>query len=225
MMPNNAPLRCILQLFANVSAITLTMILATANAWAADEDNTKKQVRVIEPDKRVVEAKAAIIDTERFELGFYLGNLSVEDFGSNVVNGVELSYHINERWLAQVNYGQANIDRAAFETSQLQFLASEDRDFIYYAITGGYRFLKGRSFLGARNKYDSELYVIAGPEHVDFASNSEVGLHFGLSYRFVFTDWLTANVDFREHFFERSFIGDTKKTLNTELRFGVNALF
>ena len=224
MTPKITPSSSIPKRLLSQGPVALAMILTTAYVWC-DDDDAQTQVRVIEPDKRVVEAKAAIIDTERFELGFYVGNLSVEDFGSNVVNGLEFNYRITERWLAQVDYGRATIDRAAFESSSLQFLASEDRDFVYYAITGGYRFLKGRSFLGSRNKYDTELYVIAGPEHVEFAGNSEMGLHFGLSYKLVFTDWLTGNVDFREHLFERSFIGDSKKTLNTEFRIGVNALF
>lgn len=195
-----------------------------AVAWA-DEEDTDSRVRIIEPETRITEARSAAIDDERFELGFYLGNLSVEDFGSDLVSGVELSYHLTNDWLLQMNYGTATIDRAAFESSQRQFLSSSDRDFDYFALVSGFRLLQGRSFFGARSKYDSAIYLLAGPERVSFAGNDETGLAFGLSYRLVFTDWMTVNMDFREHMFKRDFIGDSKQTLNTEFRIGINALF
>jgi len=201
----------------------LIAVLISIDMVQAQE--TGPGIRVIEPDQNVAEAQAAAIDTERFELGLYLGSLSVEDFGSDIINGMEFSYHLTDRWLLQANYGIATIDRAAFETSQLQFLASADRDFKTFSLVGGYRLLRGRSFFGARKKYDSDIYVLAGPDRISFAANNEWGLNFGLSYRIVLTDWLTMNVDFREHFFKRNFIGDSKQTLNTEFRLGINGLF
>lgn len=192
---------------------------ASASVFAQQD-----RVRVIEPNTRVEAASPAAIDTERFELGAYLGSISVEDFGTDVVTGIEFNYHINSDWLVQFNYGIAEIDRAAFEVSS-SFLADSDRDFKYYSLAAGYRLFNGRSFFGMQGKYDSSIYLFAGPEQVSFAGNDEVGLNLGLSYRVVLTDWLTANIDFREHIFERDFIGESKQTFNTEFRVGVNALF
>ena len=216
----------------------LTILVAYAiTAWShfsaaqtnSSQNNQQQQtrpgIRVIEPDKDVNEARPAAIDTERYEIGIYLGNLSVEDFGSNLISGLELSYHLTEKVLLQGNYGKATIDRAAFESSQLQFLSDSDRDFKTLSLMAGYRFLQGRSFFGARKKYNSDIYFLAGPDRVSFAGSEEWGLNFGLSYRVVLTDWLTMNVDFREHLFKRDFIGDDKQTLNTEFRLGVNGLF
>lgn len=208
-----------------IGCITATAVSHVAVAQDEDSANSRSRVRIIEPDKNVTDAQAASIDTEKFQLGFYLGTLSVEDFGTEVISGLELTYHLNQRWFVQGNYGTATIDRAAFETSTLQFLADEDRDFEYFAITGGYRWLRGRSFLGANAKYSSDIYLLAGVEQVSFAANDETGLNLGLSYRVVLTDWMTLNVDFREHTFKRDFIGDSKQTFNTEFRVGINALF
>lgn len=207
--------------------LSVPFLFLTTNVWCQDEEDEggRERVRVVEPEPIGTESRAALIDTEKFELGFYLGSLSVEDFGNDVVSGVELSYRLNQRWFLQANYGMASIDRAAFESSQLSFLAEDDRDFEYLALVGGYRLIQGRSFFGARKKYGSEVFFLVGPEQVKFADNSEVGLVFGMSYRIVMTDWLTTNIDFREHFVEREFIGDSKKTLNTEFRVGFNFLF
>jgi len=202
----------------------LSIGLSSGTCFAADEE-TDSRVRIIEPDDRVTTAKPAAIDDERFELGAYMGSLSVEDFGTNVVTGIEFSYHLTSKWMLQFNYGQSSVDKAAFESSQQQFLSDSDRDFIYYGFIGGYKIFDGRSFLGARNKYNTGLYALAGAESVSFADNDETGFVFGLSYRLVLTDWLTANIDFREHMVKRSFIGDDKQTMNTEFRIGVNGLF
>ena len=209
---------------AGVLAI-LGCCAASLYAQDQDEQNNRQRVRIIEPDQAVTEAQAAAIDTEKFQLGAFIGTLSVEDFGTEIITGLELTYQLAPDWFIQGSYGTASIDRAAFETPQLQFLASSDRDFDYFAVLGGYRLLSGRSFLGARSKYNSDIYLLAGVEQVSFAANDEVGLNFGLSYRVVLTDWLTMNFDFREHSFKREFIGDDKQTYNTELRFGINSLF
>jgi outer membrane beta-barrel protein len=207
-----------------IAGITISCVIAQATAQEDQENRSQSRVRIIEPDKTITEAQPAAIDTEKFQLGFYLGTLSVEDFGTDVVTGLELTYHISSDWFVQGNYGVATIDKAAFETNQ-QFLASDDRDFEYFAITGGYRWIQGRSFLGSRSKYNSDIYLLAGAEQVSFAANDETGLNLGLSYRLVLTDWTTLNVDFREHMFKRDFIGDSKQTFNTEFRVGLNALF
>lgn len=189
-------------------------------SWAQDEN-----VRVIEPDKEGSEARYAAIDSEKFELGAYIGMLSVEDFGSDVVSGIELSYHFTPAWMLQLNYGEASVDEAAFETSDRSFLTESDRDFEYYSLVAAYRLLRGRSFIGSRNKYDSDIYLLAGPERVRFAGDREWGLGFGVSYRLVLADWVIANVDIREHLVKRTFIGDRKQTMNTELRIGFSWLF
>lgn len=190
-----------------------------SSAWSQGQDGG-----VITPEQRQTKTRAAMIDTQKYELGMYVGNLSVEDFGNDVVSGVELSYRINRKWMVQANYGMASIDPASFEGQQ-SFLSDADRDFEYFAIVGAYQLINGRAFWGARQKFESEIFVLAGPEQVQFADNSSVGLVFGLSYRLVLTEWLTTNIDFREHLFDREFIGDSKQTFNTEFRLGFNFLF
>lgn len=203
---------------------TGTLLLGTSASSFANDDREEPRVR-IQSDMELRDVQLAAIDNERFELGFYTGTLSVEDFGTDLLTGIELSYHLREDWLLQMSYGQSSVGRAAFETSQRRFLSSDDRDFEYFSIAGGYRLISGRSFFGQREKYNSNIYVLAGPERVSFAGSDEWGWNAGLSYRIVFTDWLTSSVDFREHIYERRFIGDSKRTMNTEFRFGINALF
>lgn len=199
--------------------------IISSNLDAQENQTTNEGVRVVEPETRVDRAQRAAIDDERFQLGFFTGTLSVEDFGTEVVAGFELTYHLQADWLLQAGAGTADIDRAAFETPQASFLANKDRKFRYLNMGGGYRWFRGRSFLGSSAKYDSDIYVLFGAERVSFAANDEWGINVGLSYRVVLRDWLTMNIDMREHVFKREFIGDDKQTFNTEFKIGVNSLF
>lgn len=203
----------------------LAAVCHAQEGLAQEDDSTSQPVRIIEPDSRGPQGSPASIDTERFELGAYLGALSVEDFSTEAVSGIEFGYYLTDDWLLLANYGMAEVGRAAFESSDQSFLADSDREFEYFGVLGGYNLLNGRSFFGARNKYETRLYGLAGAESVSFAGSDEIGFVFGLSYRVVFTDWLTANLDFREHVVKRDFLGDDKQTFNTEMRIGINALF
>lgn len=208
---------------ALVSSLLLAFGTSHGVAALAEEGDGGHSVRIVQPAP--VEHRNAPFDSGRIEAGFYTGTLSVEDFGSNLLVGIEVTYYLNPRWFLQANYGTSKVDRAAFETSDRQFLSSSDRDFDYFSFTGAYRIVSGRSFFGERHKFDSGIYALLGPNRVSFAGNREWGLSFGISYRMAFTDWLSGNLDFREHVFERDFIGDKKNTMNTEFRIGINAQF
>ena len=188
-------------------------------------ENDKKHVKIIEPTKPVTNVQAAAIDTEHFELGAYVGLLSVEDFNSNLVTGISFTYHINKKFITQINYGLSTTESAAFEeTAAGPFLNNKDRDFEYVNILGGYNLLNGRSFLGKNHKFNSAIYLLAGAAKVNFAREKNTGLVLGVSYRAVITDWLTLNLDLRDTRITRKFLTE-KTTDNTEMLVGINMLF
>lgn len=186
--------------------------------------NNPKPVKIIEPNKPVTTVQAAAIDTEKFELGLYAGLISIEDFNTNTVTGLSFSYHINSDFLAQLNYGTATVSKAAFEEVQGDNFLT-DYDFTYTSLLGGYKLVDGRSFLGKRHKFNSAIYVLAGAASVEFADQKNTGLVIGASYRMVVTDWLTMNLDVRDTMVDVELNNSSKKTNNTELAIGVNALF
>jgi outer membrane beta-barrel protein len=190
--------------------------------------SVKKPIKIIEPNKTVTTVQAAAIDTEHFELGAYVGLLSVEDFNTNPVTGLSLSYHINKSFLAQLNYGTSTVANPAYEEKLLgNSLTSAGYDFKYVNLLAGYNLLDGRSFLGKNYKFNSAIYLLAGFAKVDFADQSNNGFVVGASYRVVITDWLTVNLDLRDTNVKRdlSNFKDPKQTNNTEMFIGVNALF
>lgn len=185
-----------------------------------------KPVKIIEPSKSVTTVQAAAIDTEHFEFGPYLGLMSTEDFNTNPVTGVSLTYHINSKFLSQITYGSSTVSQAAFEKlNNGNFLAKDDYKFKYLNFLAGYNLLDGRSFFGKNYKFNSAIYVLGGLSEVSFANNSNPGVILGVSYRVVITDWITANVDLRNTMVDREFLDEKKKTNNTEMLMGINLLF
>jgi outer membrane beta-barrel protein len=205
------------------SLILMTGICFSVNALS---QNSKDSVVIIEPEKTVTNVQAAAIDDEHFELGFYLGSISVEEFNTNLITGLSLTYHINSNWLTQAQYGITKVQRAAFEdTSGFIFLSEDDLNYEYIRVMGGYKIIDGRSFLGKRHKFNSAVYFLAGISDIDFAGSRNQGVALGLSYRTVITDWLTMNLDINNTTVNLELFGDKKKVNNTEMNIGVNALF
>jgi outer membrane beta-barrel protein len=192
---------------------------------AQRSDNSS--VKIIEPKKDVPVAKAAEIDDEKFELGLFTGFLAVDEFNTNPVLGTSFVYHLSPKIIFQLNYGESEVDRASFEDNAggFSFLRDNERDFEYANLLAGFRMLRGRSFIGRNNKYNSDLYFMAGFGSVDFANGSNTSVVVGSSYRVVVTDAMTVNLDLRGHSVDRDFLGVTKSTFNTELALGINFLF
>jgi outer membrane beta-barrel protein len=228
----NNTLRYFLSLVVG-SAFFISFLVVSTNSSAneplllAQESETKESVKIIEPKKDVPVAKAAEIDDERFELGLFTGFLAVDEFNTNPVLGASFVYHLSPKIIFQLNYGQSEVDEASFEENAGggSFLRDSERDFKYTNFLAGYRLLRGRSFIGRNNKYNSDLYIMAGLGSVDFANSSETSLVVGSSYRIVVTDSLTLNLDLRGHSVDREFLGVNNTTFNTELAVGFNFLF
>lgn len=183
-------------------------------------------IKVIDPDKKVPTANAAAMDTEHFEVGFYTGLLSVEDFNTNPVFGAALRYYVNEKFFIEGNVGSSSTQRASAEKTANEYNIY-GRDYTYFGMLGGYQVLKGRSFWGKKRKYNTGFYLLGGLEQVDFAEDSNVGTVIGISYKTILTDWLTINVDFKDHIVNRELVTleSEKTTHNLEVSFGINTIF
>lgn len=210
---------------ALAASLLATLSVAT-QAQTIGDMNRKQDEPIMKPEKTVDPVKTASIDTEKFELGGYYGVLNIEDFNTKPVKGLSAVYHLRDNVIIQAQYGESRASTASFEENADQnFLADDDYDFSYMALNAGYAILNGRSFIGRNRKMETALYVVAGLEQIDFAADSSTGFGFGASYRVVVTDWMTINLDLKNHMFSRDFIGDSKLTNNTEATLGINALF
>jgi outer membrane beta-barrel protein len=190
-------------------------------------DETAEQVPVIEPEveRRVIDP--AEIDTEDFELGFFAGQMSVEDFGVNTVAGLRFAYHITEGFFIEVGAGQTDAGLTSFErlSGAAQLLTDQQREYSYYNVSMGYNIFPGESFIGRNRAVNTSFYVIAGVGNTTFAGDDRFTVNFGAGMRFLPLDWLAVHVDVRDHILDVDLLGQEKTVNNLEAHVGLTFFF
>lgn len=182
---------------------------------------------VISPELERRSITEADIDSEDFEVGAFVGVMSIEDFGSNVVYGIRGAYHITEDFFAEAALGRTEAGETSFETLSggAQILTDSERKLTYYNISLGYNILPGEAFIGGKHAFNSALYVIAGAGSTEFANDSHFTVNVGAGYRFLVNDWIALHVDFRDYIFDSDLLGKDKTTHNLEGTAGISFFF
>lgn len=182
---------------------------------------------VIKPDIERRTITEADIDSEDFEVGPFVGVMSIEDFGSNLVYGARAAYHATEDLFIEAAAGATEADKTSYETLSggAQLLTDSQRDLYYYNLSLGYNFLPGESFIGGRHAFNSALYVIAGAGNTEFADDSHFTVNVGAGYRLLLNDWIALRLDFKDHIFESDLLGSDKYTHNLEGTVGLTMFF
>jgi len=185
------------------------------------------QPPVIEPDVERREIQTAKIDTEDFEVGVFVGQLSVEDFGVNTVAGARLAYHITESYFVELAAGQTETELTSFErlSGAAQLLTDSERDYTYYNVSLGYNIFPGESFIGKNRALNTTTYLIGGVGKTTFAGDDRFTLNVGLGIRIMPLDWLAIHADFRDHIFDIDLLGKEKTSHNMEAHLGVTFFF
>ena len=215
------------QQFLLTAFISTTLITITSSVLAEGGDVDINPIIVVEPDNKQREAYEAQIDSEFFELGAYVGILAIEDFGSSTVLGLKASFHATEDFFLQANYGQAE---AGASTAEYFFGEDEisiikNREYRYYNLLVGYNLFPGETFVTQDLTFNSAFYLVAGAGNTEFADDNHFTITIGSGYRVILKDWLSVNVDFRDHSFENEIGPKTKRTHNLEFSTGLTAFF
>jgi outer membrane beta-barrel protein len=182
---------------------------------------------VIEPEVERREIKPPKIDTEDFEVGGYVGLLSIEDFGSNMSYGARLAYHVTEDFFLEGAFGMSRAGKTSYEvlSGAVELLTPSQRDYTYYSLSLGWNALPGEIFLGRDHAYNSALYLIGGVGSTDFGGDDRFTVNLGLGVRVLITDSIAAHVDFRDHIFDIDLTGEKKTAHNLESHLGLTVFF
>ncbi len=211
---------------AAVALLGLTILGGCASTPDAPV-NTDPALPVIQPEVDRREVSEADIDTENFEIGAYLGYMSVEDFGTNFVYGARLAYHLSEKFFVEGTYGTTDTDETSFEklSGGAPLLSDDDREFTYYDISVGYNLLPGEVFVGSDLAMNSALYVLGGVGNTDFADDNYFTVVLGAGFRVLPTDSIAVHFTVRDHMFDSDLLGDSKVTHNIEFSLGLTYFF
>jgi len=219
-------------LFLIVAIVGLSGCAATKNLFGfgpeeAPPPSAEPPGQVIDPQVERREIKEPAIDREDFEIGGYVGIMSIEDFGSNVSYGVRLAYHITEGFFVEGTAGQSEGGLTSFEilSGGARLITDSERMMTYYNLNLGYNILPGEVFLGEGRAYNTNLYLIAGLGSTRFAGDDRFSVNVGAGYRFLLTDSVALHLDFRDHLFDIDLLGEEKTAHNLEGHLGVTVFF
>ncbi len=219
-------------LFLIAVMITLSGCAATKNLFGFGNEETPPPTseppgQVIDPEVERREIKEPAIDTEDFEVGAFAGIMSIEDFGTNLVYGVRLAYHLTEGFFVEGTVGRSDGGLTSFEilSGGATLISDSERELTYYNLNLGYNILPGEVFLGEGRAYNQQLYLIAGLGSTRFAGDDRFTVNFGAGYRFLLNDSVAIHIDFRDHLFDIDLFGEEKTAHNLEFHAGVTVFF
>ena len=219
-------------LFLIIAMITMSGCAATKNLFGFGPEETapasaEPPGQVIDPEVERREVKEPAIDREDFEVGAFIGMMSIEDFGTDVVYGARLAYHVTEGFFIEGTVGQTEAGLTSYEelSGDARLIDDDDRTFTYYNLNVGYNVLPGEGFVGKGRAYNTSLYLIAGLGSTRFAGDDRFTVNFGAGYRFLLTDSVAFHVDFRDHLFDIDLLGEEKTVHNLEGHIGVTVFF
>ena len=182
---------------------------------------------VIDPQVERRQVKRTRIDTEDFEVGAYVGILSIEDFESNVVYGARLAYHLTEDFFLEATLGQSRAGRTSYEnlSGSADLLTDSERDYTYYALSAGWNALPGEIFLGKNRAYNTAFYLVAGIGNTTFAGDDRFTVNGGFGYRILPADWIAVHFDVRDNVYDIDLLGEKKIVNNLEAHLGLSIFF
>ena len=182
---------------------------------------------VIDPQVERRQVEHTRIDTEDFEVGAYVGILSIEDFESNVVYGARLAYHLTEDFFLEATVGQSRAGRTSYEnlSGSADLLTDSERDYTYYALSAGWNALPGEIFLGKNRAYNTAFYFVAGIGNTTFAGDDRFTVNGGFGYRILPADWIAVHFDVRDNVYDIDLLGEKKIVNNLEAHLGLSIFF
>ena len=208
-----------------IGLVALCLSVPFTPAWAEGPP-------LIEPDVQPQTVDEALIDTENFEIGAFVGVINIEDFESSQLYGARVAYHLSELFFLEGSLGFAQGGETSFErlAGNTRLISDADRKYAYYNVAFGYNLLPGEAFMRSWFSdevyaFNSNFYLLAGAGATKFAGDNRFTANFGAGYQLLISDALAVHFVFKEHIYKIDVLGEEKTSLNTELSTGLSIFF
>ena len=214
-----------LALLTALATVLATAPIAThAQEQKADQKAPNEQVIVPEVDRRPI--KLPKFPSNDFELGTYAGTYATKNFGSSLVYGVRLGYHITEDVFVQAVYGQTKVSDESFrQILPGGIFVNPKEKLTYYNVSAGLNVLPGEVFFLKNRAFPSAMYIIGGIGSTNFNAQRRQTFNVGFGARVFLKDWVSLQVDMRDHIFSLDLLGKRQSTQNLEFTGGLSFYF
>lgn len=209
-------------------SLLLLPFLTTGSVIAAtpERELQTQSEQVIKPEIERREIKIPSIDTENFEVGVFVGQYNMEDFGANIVTGFKLTYHITERAFIEGTFGSTEISDSTFRSILPGGLFPNENEVLEYSyVVVGYNLFPGEFFPFEGVAWSSAFYLVAGAGNTNFVTQDHSTTILGAGFRILPKDWFAIHMDVRRHSFESDVTGTTKTINNLEMTLGLSIYF
>ncbi len=209
-------------------ALTLLAFAAFAPlaASAADPAPAPANEQVIVPQVDRRDVKLPRFPSNDFEAGLFAGSYSTPNFGSHLVAGLRLGYHITEDIFVEGVYAQTKLSDEDFRrVLPGGIFPTETVPLKYYNLSAGYNLLPGEVFIGAKRAKAFALYLIGGVGNTTFNSQRHQTFNAGFGMRVLLADRFALQLDVRDHVFSIDLLGKRQSTQNVEVTGGLTFFF
>jgi outer membrane beta-barrel protein len=218
------------------AAFSVLAAAALVPSWCAAQASSQQQQpsneQVIQPQVDRREVKLPKYPSKDFEIGLYVGTYATQNFGSSLVSGVRLGYHITEDVFVHAVYAQTKVsDENYRQILPGGLFAQPEEKLKYYNLSAGYNILPGEVFWGRNTAFASSLYVIAGIGNTNFIASDKINrrnrqtFNYGVGLRVLFFDRFSAQIDMRQHVYTLDLLGKNESTKNLEWTGGLSFYF
>jgi outer membrane beta-barrel protein len=207
-------------------AAALVAAFAALPAAAQTAGATEKPEQVIVPEVERRDVTPPRFPSNDFEAGVFAGTYSTQNFGSSMVAGLRLGYHVTEDIFVEAVFAQTKVSDEAFRRVLPGGVFEQPEEKLsYYNLSAGYNLLPGEVFIGSSRAKLSSIYVIGGVGSTSFNEQRRQTINLGLGMRLFLADWAAVQVDMRDHIFSLDLLGERDNTQNLELTAGMTFFF
>ena len=189
------------------------LLLLSLNAHAFD---------IVKPDTEQEIIKDSDIRNVSMSVGFYTGIISYENFNSNYLAALYLSYPFNEKVFVEAEFGVSAINDSEYRAIGWPIFDSEESDVSFYTVLVGYNLLPGEVYWSQTKTLISSFYLIGGIGSINFDDQDTVTINLGAGFKMELNDDMSLRFEARDRVFDTDTLGTDKLSNNIEFHLGID---
>jgi len=177
---------------------------------------------IVKPDTEQEIIKDSDIRNVSMSVGMYAGVISYENFNSNYLAALYISYPFNEKVFVEAEFGVSAINDSEYRNIGLPLFDSEESDVSFYTVLVGYNLLPGEVYWSQTKTLISSFYLVGGIGSITFDEQDTVTINLGAGFKMELDDNMSLRFEARDRVFDTDTLGTDKLSNNVEFHLGID---